>query len=127
MATKVSMKDLPADTEYEPGFQFHHCITDETTGTTQGTSSRSHFPPGSKSRPHYYTNADMAFYCISGKTIFYVGKERKEYVVEAGDFFYVPRGEIHSNVNPSSTETTEGVVAYFGCSHPLKAGKVIIK
>ena len=127
MASKTSMKNLAVDTEFEPGFQFQHGITDETAETKQGALSRSHFPPKSKSRTHYYTNADMAFYCISGRTVFRVGKEKKEYLIEADDFFYVPRGEIHSYFNPSDTETVEGVVAYFGCSHPHRSGKVIVE
>jgi quercetin dioxygenase-like cupin family protein len=127
MAIKVSMKDLPNDGKYEPGFDTHQGITDKTTGTEYGQMSRVHFPPKSESRMHYHTNADMLFYCLSGKTIFRIGREKKEYVVEPGDFFHVPRGQIHNNINPSETETVEGVAAYFGCSDPYKSGKVIVE
>ena len=127
MATKISLRDLQVDGKYEPGFDTHQGITDETAGTNQGQMSRVHFPPKSRSRMHYHTNGDMILYCLSGKTIFLVGKEKKEYVVEAGDFFCVPRGEIHCNFNPSETETVECVALYFGCSDFYKSGKVIVE
>ena len=125
MATKLSFKELPLERMYEPGFEFHMGITDETTDTKDGCLTRTHFPPKSESRPHYHTNGDMFFYCISGKTIWRVGEEKKEYVTEAGDFIFIPRGEIHNNYNPSETEPVEGVGGYFGCSNPYKSGKEV--
>lgn len=127
MATKISSKDLPLERKYEPGYEFHLGITDETTDTKFGTFSRVYFPPKSESRLHYHSNGDLFFYCISGKTIWRIGKEKKEYVTEAGDFLYIPRGEIHNNYNPSETEPVEGVGGYFGCSNPYKSGKVTVE
>ena len=128
MASKVMTKDLPADTQYEPGFYYYQAITDEHAETKDGTMVVVHFPAKSESWVQYHEKADMAFYCVSGKTIFFVGKEKKPYVIEAGDFFYIPRGEIHTYINPSETEAMKGVMAFFGtgCSSPYKTGKVIV-
>ena len=126
MATKVSCRSLPTERKYEPAFAFEHGITDETTDTKYGAVSRTHYPPKSESRPHYHENGDLFFYCISGRTIFRIGREKQEYVIEAGDFIYIPRGEIHSNFNPSETEPVEGIAGCFGASHPEKSGKVLV-
>jgi quercetin dioxygenase-like cupin family protein len=127
MAIKVSFKDVSPELKYEPGLENRQGINDSTTDTQMGTLSRTYFPPRSKSRTHYHENADLAWHCISGKAIWLIGKEKKEYVLEPGDFLYIPRGEIHSTMNPSETEPVEGVGSYFGCSHPRKSGKVIVE
>ena len=127
MATKVSIKDIPPELKYEPGFELRLGITDEFTDTKIGTIARTHFPPKSNSKTHFHANGDLAWYCISGKAIWLIGKEKKECVTEAGDFIYIPRGEIHSTINPSETEPVEGVGGYFGCSHPYKSGKTFVE
>jgi uncharacterized RmlC-like cupin family protein len=126
MATKVSSKDIPTELKYEPGFELNNGITDETTDTKIGTMGLTHFPPKSKSRRHIHENADLAWYCLSGKTIWLIGEEEKGVITEPGDFIFIPRGEMHSNVNPSDTETVEGVGCYFGCPSPFKSGKKLV-
>ena len=76
MAAKVRTENLQVDREYESGFEFYHGITDKTTEITDGFMSLIHFTPGSESRMHYHENGDMAFYCISGKTTFSIGKQK---------------------------------------------------
>ena len=129
MASRVSTKNLPADTNYEPGFYYYQAITDEHAETKDGAYVLVVFPPHSKSRAHYHKNADVAVCCVSGKSIFLVGEQKKEFVIEPDDFLYIPRGEIHNFINPSDTETAVCVVAYFGlgCSSPYKSGKVIVE
>jgi quercetin dioxygenase-like cupin family protein len=127
MANKVSLKDIRPDLKYEPGFELHFGITDEFTDTKHGTLGRTLFPPKSQSRSHIHKNGDLHWYCISGKSIWLIGKEKKEFVIEAGDFIYIPRGEIHSTIVPSETEPVVGVGGYFGCSNPLKSGKEIVE
>ena len=68
----------------------------------------------------------MFFYCISGRTIFRIGREKKEYVIEAGDFIHIPWGQIHTNLNPSETEPVEGIAGCFGVSRPEKSGKILV-
>ena len=127
MANKVSLKDIPPELKYEPGFMVRFGITDEHTDTKHGTLGRTYFPPKSQSRSHIHTNGDFHWYCISGKAIWLIGKEKEEIVTEAGDFLYIPREEIHSTIVPSETEPVEGIGGYFGCSHPSKSGKEIVE
>ncbi|MFH1335989.1 MAG: cupin domain-containing protein [Candidatus Zixiibacteriota bacterium] len=126
MANKVSLKDIPAELKYEPGFELRFGITDEFTDTKHGTLGRTHFPAKSNSKTHLHANGDMVWYCISGTAIWLIGEEKKEVVTEPGDFMYIPRGEIHSTINRSTTEPVEGVGGYFGCSNPFKSGKKFI-
>ncbi len=126
MAKVMSVKDLPVDEKYEPGFNLKFGITDETCGIQTATLVRTHFPPGSQSKPHYHTDGDLIWYCISGKAVWYIGEEKEEFPTEAGDFMFIPRGEIHSTAVPSRTEPVEGVGGYGGCSNPYKSGKVFL-
>ncbi len=127
MAKVISLRNVPVELRYEPGFELKFGITDETTGIQTATLVRTHFPPGSRSRAHYHEHGDLIWYCISGRAIWLIGKEKKEYVTEAGDFMYIPRGEIHSTINPSDTEPVEGVGGYGGCGNPYKSGKVFVE
>ncbi|GAG35191.1 unnamed protein product [marine sediment metagenome] len=128
MAIKISKKNLDTEVNYEPALPQWFGITDETTNTKAGTLIRVQIPPRTKSSFHYHTNGDLFFFIISGTCIFEVGeKKRKEYVLEAEDFFYSPRGEVHSTYNPSETQPCEALAGYFGCSNPYKSGKVFVK
>lgn len=127
MAKVLSVKDLPVELRYEPGFELKFGITDETTGIETATLVKTHFPAGSRSKPHYHTDGDLMWYCISGKAVWVIGKDQKdEHVTEAGDFMYIPRNEIHSTYVPSQTEPVEGVGGYGGCSNPFKSGKIFV-
>jgi uncharacterized RmlC-like cupin family protein len=128
MAKVISVKNIPPDLKYEPGFELRFGITDETTGIQTATLVRTNFPPKSHSRAHYHESGDLIWYHISGPTaVWLIGKEKKEHVTEPGDFMFIPRGEIHSTINSSETEAVEGVGGYGGCSNPYKSGKVFVE
>ena len=59
MAKVLSVKNIPTELKYEPGFELKFGITDETTGIQTATLLRTHFPPGSKSKRHYHTEGDL--------------------------------------------------------------------
>jgi hypothetical protein len=59
MAKVMSVRDLPVDEKYEPGFNLKFGITDETCGIQTATLVRTQFPPGSQSKPHYHTEGDF--------------------------------------------------------------------
>ena len=124
MATKISTKSLETVTNYEPGLNQWFGITDETTDTTKGTIIRVQVPPQVKSKFHCHENADMFFYVISGTVEWEIGEKKEIITLEADDFIYVPRGEVHNTFNPSETENCEALGGYFGCSNPFKSGKV---
>jgi len=127
MAKLLSVKNLPTELKYEPGFELKFGITDETTGIETATLAKTHFPPGSKRKRHYHTEGDLIWYCILGKAVWYIGEEQEEFVTEAGDFMYIPRDEIHCTAVPSETEPVEGVGGYGGCANPYKSGKTFVE
>ena len=129
MATKISVKNLDNDPNYEPVLPQWFGITDETTDTKSGTLLRVQIPPKTESSFHYHTNGDLIFFIISGSCVFEVGEgeEKSEYTLDAEDFFYSPRGEVHKVYNSSETQACEAVAGYFGCSNPYKSGKIIVK
>ena len=126
MAIKVSTKNLSTVKDYEPGLLQWFGVTDETTDTKMGTVIRIQIPPTVKSKFHYHENGDLFFYVISGTCVWEVGEKREKITLEADDFIYIPRGEVHNTLNPSETETCEAVGGYFGCSNPFKSGKVFV-
>ncbi|MBT4094340.1 MAG: cupin domain-containing protein [Nitrospinaceae bacterium] len=127
MAKVLSVKNLPVDEKYEPGFELTFGITDETTGIETATLVKTHFPPASRSKRHYHTDGDLIWYCISGTAVWYIGEELEKFVTEPGDFMFIPRGEVQCTEVESATEPVEGVGGYGGCSNPYKSGKVFIE
>ena len=128
MAKVLSVKNLPVDQKYEPGFNLTFGITDDTTGIETATLVRTNFPPDTVSKPHYHENGDLMWYHMSGpKAIWNIGKEKIEHVTEPGDFIFIPRGEIHNTVNNSKTESVEGIGGYGGCANPYKSGKIYVE
>jgi uncharacterized RmlC-like cupin family protein len=68
--------------------------------------------PGAGPSPtHYHANNDVCWYIMSGRIRCIQARSdcsnRKELILEAGDFVYVPSGAIHVVANASQTE--EGV------------------
>ncbi len=128
MAVVISNRSQPPDLKYEPGFEMHYGITEESTGIQSATLYRTIFPPGKKSKAHYHTNGDLIWYHLSGpRAVWYIGEEREAHPTEPGDFIFIPRGEIHSTVNTSDSEAVHGVGGYGGCSGPWKSGKVFVE
>ncbi|MEK6710328.1 MAG: cupin domain-containing protein [Nitrospinota bacterium] len=128
MAKVISTRNIRPDLKYEPGFELQFGITDETTGIQSATLVRTHFPAKSNSKAHYHSNGDLMWFHMSGpKAAWLIGKEKKEFVTEPGDFIYIPRGEIHSTINSHATEAVEGVGGYGGCGNPYKSGKTFVE
>jgi quercetin dioxygenase-like cupin family protein len=54
---------------------------------------------------------DAIIYMISGELDFYVtAPEKKAYKIRAGDFVFVPAGEMHYAENNSATNAAESIV-----------------
>ena len=67
---------------------------------------------GVRSAPHHHGPLESAIYIISGRARFRYG-EALEHLVEAqaGDFIFVPANLIHQEINPSTDEPVEMIVA----------------
>ncbi len=128
MAVFVKNENLPPDLMYEPGFEMHYGLTEESCGISSVTLYRTVFPPGKKSKAHYHENGDLIWYHLSGpEAIWYIGEERQEHITGPGDFVSIPRGEIHSTENTSGAEAIHGVGGYGGCGGPYQSGKVFVE
>ncbi len=80
---------------------------------------RSNTDPGSVSAWHHHGEYDVYGYIIAGAERFEFGPGGGEAVlVQAGDFFHIPPGLIHRDVNPSPDEDQE-VVLFFRGEGPL--------
>jgi len=72
-------------------------------------------PPRGGTKIHYHTKTSAHFYyVIKGRVRWFIGPSSEEFDMEAGDFLYIPRGEIHSTLNLSETEPAEQILCYLG-------------
>ncbi len=87
-------------------------------------------PPGAKTRARYYTNCSCGMYMAKG-SLRYVsyGPKCDEHAeqIEAGDYLYSPKGEIHYLLNPSKTQSTEIIIILAGVTSRKGAGKIYVE
>ncbi len=68
--------------------------------------ARSRVPGGNRSEWHTHGSRDLYGFVVQGRFIFYFGEGGESSVeARAGDFFHIPTGLVHRDVNPDSTET----------------------
>jgi uncharacterized RmlC-like cupin family protein len=62
--------------------------------------------PGSKTRIHHHGPCETSIYVLSGQARFTFGPSGLEdsFIADAGDFVYIPAGEIHVEENASDSE-----------------------
>jgi len=131
--TKVKIirpKDVNVDLKFEPPLNIGLGIDSETIGTPIKMSmARVVIPPGGRNQRHYHINTDTGAHVLKGRLKWLLGPdhEMEEIVVEAGDFVYVPRGEIHGLMNLSNTESAELVVAVNSAGSTEEAGTMYME
>lgn len=83
-------------------------------------------PPGYRSSTHSHTKVCRGTYVAKGRIRFFFGPPDNPQIIDAeeGDYIYTPVGEIHSQLNLSSTETAEYVSTYVGESDRNELGTV---
>jgi uncharacterized RmlC-like cupin family protein len=81
-------------------------VSAETVGSVGLYSSVVTTGPGGKTRIHHHGECETSIYVLSGKARYTWGptglEERMD--ADAGDFIYIPAGEIHVEENASPTE-----------------------
>jgi len=82
--------------------------------------------PGYRSPTHSHTKVCRGTYVAKGRIRFFFGTPENPQIIDAdeGDYVFTPLGEIHSQLNLSSTETAEYVSTYVGESDRTKLGTV---
>jgi oxalate decarboxylase/phosphoglucose isomerase-like protein (cupin superfamily) len=128
----IRQKNIGTDTAYEPPLRVGFGINDKTVEGANAVMGRTVLVPGAVPNPtHYHTNNDVCWHIMSGKVRLIQarsdGSERKEVILEAGDFVYIPSGAIHVIANASATEEATLVFCYIGVGNTDAAGNVWLK
>ena len=115
----VRQKQIGTDTTYEPPLRIGFGINDASVDLANAVMGRTILVPGAKPNPtHYHARNDVCWYILYGKIRCIAAKSdlsgRKEIVLEAGDFVYIPSGAIHVIANASETEEASLVFCYIG-------------
>ena len=132
VVTVVRQNTVDTDTDYEPPLRVGFGISDETVEGARAVMGRTVLVPGAGPNPtHYHTNNDVCWHIMSGKVRLIQarsdGSDRKEVILESGDFVYIPSGAIHVIANASKTEEATLVFCYIGVGNTEAAGNVWLR
>jgi uncharacterized RmlC-like cupin family protein len=119
MPTVIRPSQIGTDTTYEPPLRIGFGISDKTVEGSNATMGRTILVPGAQPNPtHYHSVNDVCWYILYGRIRAWFsksdGSERKEVILEGGDFVYIPSGAIHVISNASETEEASLVFCYIG-------------
>ena len=119
MPTVIRPSQIGTDVTYEPPLRVGFGITDQTVDGAQATMGRTILVPGAGPNPtHYHAANDVCWYILSGRIRAWFarsdGTDRKDVILEGGDFVYIPSGTIHVIANASDTEQASLLFCYIG-------------
>ncbi len=114
MAKLIRAKTVEVDNKYDPAVFIEFSIDSNTVENPKVVFGHTIWPAGKRNQRHYHIMADSGIYIIKGRFRVFAGPthEEQEFIAEAGDFIYIPQGEVHSLLN-LSTEPAE-IVFYYG-------------
>jgi uncharacterized RmlC-like cupin family protein len=106
MATRISPADRHTTIGQHAGMERSIAISTPTVGSAQLYSSIVSTAPGDRTRVHHHGECETSIYILSGAASYTYGPTGLEHGFEAtaGDFVYIPAGEIHIEANASTTE-----------------------
>ena len=127
--TVIRQKQVGTDVTYEPPLRVGFGVNDMTVDLANAVMGRTILVPGAEPNPtHYHANNDVCWYIMSGKIRLIQAKsdtsDRKETILEAGDFVYIPSGAIHVIANASQSEEASLVFCYIGVPNVGASGTV---
>ncbi|MBT3767245.1 MAG: cupin domain-containing protein [Rhodospirillaceae bacterium] len=127
--TIIRPSEIGTDVKYEPPLQIGFGINDETVEGANAIMGRTILPPGGEPDPtHYHGNNNVCWHVVSGKIKAWFARSdlshRKDMVLEAGDFIFIPAGTVHVIANPSEDEESVLVFCYIGVGNTNEAGNV---
>ena len=104
--------DRDASTAQTPGMHREEACGAKTVGAEHLWVGHVHVGEGVRSGPHHHGELESVIYVISGHARFRFG-DMLEHTVEAaaGDFVFVPPYLVHQEINASSDEAVDMVVA----------------
>jgi uncharacterized RmlC-like cupin family protein len=118
--TVVRQSKIGVDTSYEPPLRVGFGISDKTIDGAEAVMGRTVLVPGAGPNPtHFHANNDVCWYIMSGRIRCIQARsdlsDRKEIILEAGDFVYIPSGAVHVIANASQTEEASLISAISAC------------
>jgi len=119
MATIVRQGQIGTDVTYEPPLKIGFGIDDKTVPGANAIMGRTVLVPGARPNPtHFHSANDVCWYVLYGRIQAWFarsdGSDRKDVILEGGDFVYVPSGAIHVIANASDTEEASIIFCYVG-------------
>ena len=106
MATRITPADRLTSVGQHTGMERSIAISAPLVGSVRLYSSIVSTAPGDKTRIHHHGECETSIYILSGRAHYTYGPTGLEHAfdAEAGDFIYIPAGEIHVEENASATE-----------------------
>jgi uncharacterized RmlC-like cupin family protein len=106
MATRISPADRLTSVGQHAGMERSIAISRPTVGSQGLYSSIVSTAPGDKTRVHHHGDCETSIYIVSGRARYTWGPTGLEHemAASAGDFVYIPAGEVHVEENASTTE-----------------------
>jgi uncharacterized RmlC-like cupin family protein len=106
MATRIRPADRHTTIGQHPGMERSIAISAPTVGARGLYSSIVSTAPGDRTRIHHHGDCETSIYIVSGAAHYTFGPTGIEEAFDAGagDFVYIPAGEIHVEANASAVE-----------------------
>ena len=106
MATRITPADRATTVGQHAGMERSIAISAPLVGSQRLYSSIVSTAPGDKTRIHHHGQCETSIYILSGSARYTFGPTGLEesFDAEAGDFVYIPAGEVHVEENASTTE-----------------------
>jgi uncharacterized RmlC-like cupin family protein len=106
MATRITPAERSTSVGQHAGMERSIAISAPLTGSVGLYSSVVTTAPGDRTRIHHHGPCETSIYIVSGTADYTWGPTGTEHGMRAhaGDFIYIPAGEIHVEANASATE-----------------------
>ncbi len=130
MAKIIKREALVPDMRYGPkNLRAAYGIDRPTVGSQKMTMQYSVIPPGARNQRHYHVACDAGMYIVRGRLRLFFGPDHdsQEAVAEAGDFVFIPQGEIHGLENLSAVEPVELIACYGGAGSKEEAQVIFME
>ena len=106
MATRIGPEAFRRGTGQNAAMERAIAVSAPTVGAVGLYSSIVTTEAGGKTRIHHHGECETSIYIVSGRARYTFGPTGLEHAFEAaaGDFVYIPAGEVHVEENASATE-----------------------
>jgi uncharacterized RmlC-like cupin family protein len=106
VATRITPSERSTSTGQTNEMERSIAVSAERVGSVGLYSSVVTTSPGGKTRVHHHGECETSIYILTGRARYTWGPTGLEQAVEAGagDFIYIPAGEVHVEENASDDE-----------------------